>query len=71
MSWRKQQTEAKAAEAKPKVEKLSPKEVMSDQIEQLGLGQSLSYRLAKKFGSDNSPKFVNGVLGSVNTLVSR
>jgi len=27
--------------------------------------------LAKKFGSDNSSKFVNGVLGSVSTLVSR
>jgi len=27
--------------------------------------------LAKTFGSDNSPKFVNGVLGSVSTLASR
>ncbi len=27
--------------------------------------------LAKTFGSDNSSKFVNGVLGSVSTLVSR
>ena len=27
--------------------------------------------LAKIFGSDNSSKFVNGVLGSVSTLVSR
>ena len=27
--------------------------------------------LAKTFGSDNSPKFINGVLGSVSTLVSR
>ncbi len=27
--------------------------------------------LAKKFGSDNSPKFVNGVLGSVSVLASR
>jgi len=26
--------------------------------------------LAKTFGSDNSPKFVNGVLGSVSALVS-
>lgn len=26
--------------------------------------------LAKTFGSDNSPKFVNGVLGSVSTLVN-
>ena len=27
--------------------------------------------LAKTFGSDNSPKFVNGVLGSVSTFASR
>ena len=27
--------------------------------------------LAKRFGSDNSPKFVNGVLGSVSALASR
>jgi len=27
--------------------------------------------LAKKFGSDNSSKFVNGVLGSVSALISR
>ena len=27
--------------------------------------------LAKKFGSDNSSRFVNGVLGSVSSLVSR
>ena len=27
--------------------------------------------LAKAFGSDNSSKFVNGVLGSVSTLVSK
>ena len=27
--------------------------------------------LAKKFGSDNSSKFVNGVLGSVSALASR
>ena len=27
--------------------------------------------LAKKFGSDNSPKFVNGVLGSVSILANR
>ncbi len=27
--------------------------------------------LAKSFGSDNSSRFVNGVLGSVSTLVSR
>jgi len=27
--------------------------------------------LAKSFGSDNSPKFVNGVLGSISTCLNR
>ena len=27
--------------------------------------------LAKAFGSDNSPRFVNGVLGSVTTLINK
>jgi N utilization substance protein B len=27
--------------------------------------------LAKHFGSENSPKFINGVLGSISTLVDR
>ena len=27
--------------------------------------------LAKKFGSDSSPRFVNGVLGSVSLMVAR
>ena len=27
--------------------------------------------LAKMFGSDNSPKFVNGVLGAISTLANR
>ena len=27
--------------------------------------------LAKAFGSDNSPKFINGVLGSISTLTTR
>ncbi len=27
--------------------------------------------LAKTFGSDNSPKFVNGVLGAISTLANR
>ena len=37
MIGRKKQTEAKAAEAEPKVKKLSPKEARSNQIEELGL----------------------------------
>ena len=48
MFWKKKQTEAKAKEAKPqKAKKLSPKEIMINQIEQLGPGQNLTYRLAE------------------------
>jgi len=46
MFWKKKQTEAKAMEPKPqKTKKLSPKEVMMNQIEQLSPGQSLTYQL--------------------------
>ena len=51
MFWKKKQTEAKPVEPKPqKAKKLSPKEIMMNQIEQLGAGQSLSYRLPETFG---------------------
>ena len=51
MFWKKKPaTEAKATEAKPKVKKLSPKEIMSNQFEQLGPGQCLSYRLPETYG---------------------
>jgi len=51
MFWRKKQTETKVTEAKPKkVKKLSPREIIGNQIEQLGLGQSLSYRLPETYG---------------------
>lgn len=53
MFWKKKQTEAKATEAKPqKVEKLSPKEIIGNQIEQLGPGQSLSYKVPEVWGGD-------------------
>jgi hypothetical protein len=53
MIWKKEQTEAKATEAKPqKVKKLSPKEIIGSQIEQLGPGQSLSYKLPEAYGGD-------------------
>ena len=46
MFWKKKQAEAKAKEAEPqKVKKLSPKEVIMGQIERLGAGQTLMYRL--------------------------
>ena len=51
MFWKKKQAEAKAKEAKPKkVKKLSPKEIIGNQIEQLSPGQSLSYRLPETYG---------------------
>ncbi len=40
----------KQDEAKPKGGKLSPKDIIANQIEQLGAGQSLSYRLPEAFG---------------------
>jgi len=43
MFWKK-----KAAE--PKVKKLSPKEIMVNQVEQLAPGQALSYRLPETYG---------------------
>jgi len=52
MFWKKKQAEEKPAKAKaeppkPKVKQLSPKEIMINQIEQLGSGQNLTYRLAE------------------------
>ena len=53
MIWKKKQTEVKATEAKPqKVKELSPKEIIGSQIEQLGPGQSLSYKLPEAYGGD-------------------
>ena len=43
MFWKKRQQE-------PKAKKLSPKEIMSNQIEQLSPGQTLSYRLPETYG---------------------
>ena len=47
MFWKKKQTEAK-----PKAKKLSPAEILVSRLEQLSLGQSLVYRLAKVYGGD-------------------
>ena len=52
MFWKKQQTEAKATEAKPeKVKKLSPKDIIVSKIEQLGSGESVSYQLGEVYGN--------------------
>ena len=46
-------------------------EVLFDNRVPVGVAINEAVELAKKFGSDNSSKFVNGVLGSVSSLVSR
>ena len=46
-------------------------EVLFDNRVPVGVAINEAVELAKKFGSYNSSKFVNGVLGSVSSLVSR
>ena len=46
-------------------------EVLLDNKVPVKVAINEAVELAKTFGSDNSSKFVNGVLGSVSTLVSR
>ncbi len=46
-------------------------EVLIDNKVPVKVAINEAVELAKTFGSDNSSKFVNGVLGSVSTLVSR
>ena len=46
-------------------------EVLLDNKVPVKVAINEAVELAKTFGSDNSAKFVNGVLGSVSTLVSR
>ena len=46
-------------------------EVLFDNKVSVKVAINEAVELAKKFGSDNSPKFVNGVLGSVSTLADR
>ena len=51
MFWKKKQTGAKAIEAKPqKVKKLSPKAIIASKVEQLGPGESVTYRFAEVYG---------------------
>jgi N utilization substance protein B len=46
-------------------------EILFDNKVSVKVAINEAVELAKKFGSDNSPRFVNGVLGSVSTLASR
>ena len=46
-------------------------EVLFDNSVSVKVAINEAVELAKKFGSDNSPKFVNGVLGSISALVDR
>ncbi len=46
-------------------------EVLFDNKVPVKVAINEAVELAKLFGSDNSPKFVNGVLGSVSALASR
>ena len=46
-------------------------EVLLDNKVPVKVAINEAVELAKRFGSDNSPKFVNGVLGSVSALASR
>ncbi len=46
-------------------------EILFDNKVSIKVAINEAVELAKKFGSDNSPKFVNGVLGSVSTLANK
>jgi len=46
-------------------------EVLIDNKTPVKVAINEAVELAKTFGSDNSPKFVNGVLGSISVLANR
>ncbi len=46
-------------------------EILFDDEVPVKVAVNEAVELAKKFGSDSSPRFVNGVLGSVSALTSR
>jgi N utilization substance protein B len=46
-------------------------EILLDNNVPIKVAINEAVELAKMFGSDSSPKFVNGVLGSVSTLATR
>ena len=46
-------------------------EILIDNTTPVKVAINEAIELAKTFGSSSSPKFINGVLGSISTLVSR
>jgi transcription antitermination protein NusB len=46
-------------------------EILFDNKVPIGAAINEAVELAKLFGSDNSPRFINGVLGSISALASR
>ena len=46
-------------------------EILFDDKAPVKVAINEAVELAKRFGTDNSPKFVNGVLGSVSALANR
>ncbi len=46
-------------------------EILFDNEVSVKVAINEAVELAKKFGSENSPKFINGVLGSVSALADR
>lgn len=52
MFWKKKQTEAKTTEKKAKAKKVSPMDIIINQIAQLVLGESLIYHLPAIYGND-------------------
>ena len=46
-------------------------EILFDNKVSIKIAINEAVELAKLFGSDNSPKFINGVLGSVSVLANR
>ena len=46
-------------------------EILLDKKVPVKVAINEAVELAKRFGSDSSPRFVNGVLGSVSAIVSR
>jgi len=51
--------------------RLAISEILFDNKVPVKVAINEAVELAKMFGSDSSPKFVNGVLGSVSTLTSK
>ena len=51
--------------------RLAISEILFDNIVTVKVAINEAVELAKKFGGESSPKFVNGVLGSVSALAKR